>query len=76
MWFFSSEGRWNNSIQYVGDLYRAFGPGFNTPTFDSQRVGVVKVGTFQLDFSGRDAGTLTYVVDGVRVAKPITRQPF
>ena len=76
MWFFSSEGRWNSPTQYAGDLYRAYGPSFNTPTFDSQRVGIVKIGTFQLDFGGRDSGTLTYIVDGVRVAKPITRQPF
>lgn len=75
-WFVSSDGSWTTPFQYTGDLYRVTGPPFNAPVFDSTRVGVVKVGAFTLDFNSRDSGTLTYTVDGVRVAKPIARQPF
>ena len=76
LWLVMPGGTWTTGNHYEGDLYRTTGPQFNSPTFDPARVSVVKVGTFAFDFNGRNAGTFTYTVDGVRTAKPITRQPF
>jgi hypothetical protein len=75
-WFVLPGGQWTTPLRYEGDLYRATGPQYNAPAFDAARVRVVKVGTFAIDFSGRDAGTFTYIVDGVQVSRPISRQPF
>ena len=75
LWLVMAGGRWNTTLQFEGDLYRTSGPHYNQ-AFDQARVQAVKVGTMTIDLNGRDSGTVTYFVDGLRVAKPIQRQPF
>jgi cytochrome c553 len=75
LWLVMAGGRWTTTLQFEGDLFRTSGPHYNQP-FDPTRVQAVKVGTMTIDLNGRDSGTVTYFVDGLRVAKPIQRQPF
>ena len=76
LWLVLPGGRWNTPTQFEGDLYRATGPQYNNPTFDPNRVHIVRIGTMTLDFSSRDTGTVTLIVDGLRTIKTIGRQPF
>ena len=76
LWLVMAGGRWNTGLQFEGDLYRTTGPQYDNPSFDAARVRTVKVGTMTVDFNSRDAGTVTLIVEGLRTAKPIARQPF
>ncbi len=61
-------------IAFTGDLLRTTGPWFGAPSFNPDSVAYRKVGTLSFDAVTVDTATLTYVVDGVVVTKPITRQ--
>jgi hypothetical protein len=58
---------------WSGKLYRTQGPGFAAP-FDA--VQATEVGTASLDFASAEGGLLRYTVDGVAVAKQITRMTW
>jgi hypothetical protein len=58
---------------FEGPLYSTSGPAFAT-AFDPARVVARAVGTASLRFNSTGAATLNYTVDGVPVAKTITRQ--
>lgn len=75
LWLVMAGGRWNTTLQFEGELFRTSGPHYNQ-AFDPARVRTVKVGTMTIDLNGSDSGTVTYFVDGLRIAKPIQRQPF
>ena len=76
LWLVMPGGQWLTSLQYEGDLYRVTGPQYIQPSFDPSRVHLEKIGTMRIDLTGRDFGTLTLLIGGVRTAKSITRQPF
>ena len=59
----------------TGTLYRTTGPPFG-PTFDSSQVQAFAAGTVSVSFSDSNNGTLSYIVNGVSIAKTITRQLF
>jgi len=59
---------------YTGDLYRTTGPAYDSAPFDPSKVVATKVGTATLTFTDGNNATFAYTVDGVSLAKPITRQ--
>lgn len=75
-WFVLPDGAWSSPLVYSGALYRAAGPTFNNPAFNPALVRVTQVGLATLTFTDRNNGTFAFTVDGVRVTKTITRQPF
>jgi len=75
LWLVMSEGRWVAPANVEGDLYRVSGPHAAQPFLPSL-VGLRPVGRLAIAFSGADAATVTYTVDGVRVEKRVVRQPF
>lgn len=78
MWLFMSNGaRQPGTATYSGRLYRAFGPPFNASPFRPiTAANLTDVGSMTLEFAGIDSATLTYTMNGVRVAKAIQRQVF
>lgn len=73
MWLVMSGGVKQGDSSYLGELFRTTGPAFNAPWAPS---GVTPVGTMRFRFLNSFEGTLTYTVNGVTVAKDITRQTF
>lgn len=73
MWLVMSGGVKQNDLSYVGELFRTTGPAFNAPWAPS---AVTPVGTMRFRFTNSFEGVLTYTVNGVTVAKEITRQTF
>jgi hypothetical protein len=60
-------------VTFAGDLYVAAGPWFGGP-FSAAAVTQRRVGTLTFDADSSDTATLSYSVDGVLVAKAVTRQ--
>ncbi len=75
-WFVLPGGTWSSPLVYSGAIYRVAGPALNNPTFNPLLVRVTQVGLATLTFTDRNNGTYAFTVDGVRVTKTITRQPF
>ena len=75
-WFVIPGGTWSSPLVYAGAIYRVAGPAVNNPTFNPSLVRVTPVGLATLTFTDRNNGTLVMTIDGVRVTKTITRQPF
>ena len=75
-WFVLPSGTWSSPFVYTGALYRVAGPALNNPSFNPAQVRVTQVGLATLTFTDRNNGTFAFTVDGVRVTKTITRQPF
>ena len=75
-WLVLPGGAWSSPFVYSGAIYRVTGPALNNPTFNPALVGVNQVGLATLTFTDRNNGTFAFTVDGVRVTKTITRQPF
>ena len=74
-WFVMSKGdRVAGTRRFQGTLYRAAGPPFDANPW--RPITLAAVGTMTVSFSGGNAATLTYTVDGVAVTKQITRQVF
>jgi probable HAF family extracellular repeat protein len=64
---------------YSGPIYRTTGPAFSALPWAPARVTVTPAGTATLSFpssGGWNLGRFSATVDGVTVAKPITRQVF
>jgi hypothetical protein len=57
---------------FSGDLYRTRGP-VGSVTFDPAAISTDKAGALTFDADTADTATLTYTIDGVMVAKPVTR---
>ena len=78
MWLVMSNGaRQGSSDAFAGDLYRTTGPVFNAEPFTPLNpANVVRVGSMTVSFSGDNAATLAYDVDGVHVSKSIQKQVY
>jgi hypothetical protein len=72
-WYVATMGSTNGST-WTGDLYATTGPWFGTVPFDPANVVPRKAGTMTWTPQSLQAGTLTYVVDGVAVTKNVVRQ--
>ncbi|MGZ5649649.1 MAG: trypsin-like peptidase domain-containing protein [Usitatibacter sp.] len=73
-WYVMSQGLRNISGAYSGTLYRTAGPAFNASPWTTATV--TPVGNMSFTFSGGNAATLTYTVNGVSVTKQIQRDVF
>lgn len=62
------------SLFWSGDLYATTGTWFGTVPFNPFNVTLTKVGTMTWNAQFVNRGTLTYSVNGVMVAKSLTRQ--
>lgn len=78
LWLVMSGGmRQGTADTFSGPLYRTTGPAFNSIPFTPIGPGnLTQVGTMTLAFSGSNAGTLTYTVNGVSVTKAIEKQIY
>ena len=78
LWLVMSGGQMqSDGVTYTGDLYRTTGPAFNANPFTPIGASnVTRVGTMSLKFRDANAGTLTYTVNNVQVAKEIQRQVY
>jgi hypothetical protein len=77
MWLVMSNGSMTTTGNYSGPLYRTTGPAFNAVPFTP--IGpsnYTQVGTMSFAFTGGNAGTMTYTVNGVSVTKQIERLVF
>jgi hypothetical protein len=61
---------------FTGDLYRTTGPAFNSVPFNPGAIVATPVGTITFTFTDSNAGTMTTVVNGASVSKPITKQIY
>jgi len=75
-WWLSMTASKSGDATYTGTLYQTSGPAFNAVPFDPAKVTATAVGIATLTFTGNDAGTFAYTVNGVAQAKSITRQQF
>ena len=74
LWLVMSSGQKTGEGKYSGTLYRTTGPAFNaSPWVNATNVAV---GTMSFEFTNGNAGTLTYVFNGVTVTKQIERFVF
>lgn len=76
MWLVMSDGARTAPNTYSGGLFRATGPSFNTPVFNSANVVLTQVGSGTFAFTDVNNGTFTYTVNGITQSKPITREIF
>jgi hypothetical protein len=78
MWLVMSAGlRQSNGTTYGGTLYRTTGPAFNASPFTPlTAANLTTVGTMSIAFSGTQAATLNYTVNGVAVTKSIQPQVY
>jgi lysyl endopeptidase len=77
VWYVLPGGSWSGDT-YAGTLYRTatLPIQFLNQPFDPRTVQATAVGSMALRFGSTSAATMSYTVDGVSGAKPITRQPF
>jgi cytochrome c5 len=75
-WFVLPDGAWSSPFVYTGAIYRASGPALSNPAFNPALVRVSQLGLATLTFTDRNNGTFAFTIDGVRVTKTISRQPF
>ena len=75
MWLLMDQGSRTGSGVYTGVLRRTTGPNaFSATTpFDASMVQQIPVGDATFTFTGADAGTFRYTVNGVTQTKPIQR---
>ncbi len=78
LWLYLPAGsRQSDGVTFSGRLYRATGPAFNAQPFTPiTAANLTDVGTMSISFSGANAGTLTYSVNGASVAKGVQRYVF
>ncbi len=74
LWLVMSDGKRTGPGNYSGALYQLRGPAFDASPWGS--VSLTQVGTMAFAFSGGNAGTMTYTVNGTHVVKSIQRQVF
>lgn len=63
-----------SNLTWTGDLYATTGPYFGSVPFNPTQVMTTKVGTMTWTAPTLNAGTLSYVVNGVAVTKDVVRQ--
>jgi hypothetical protein len=65
---------YTSNLTWTGDLYAATGPYFGAVPFNAAQVVMTKVGTMTWAAPTINAGTVSYVVNGVAVTKEVVRQ--
>ena len=75
MWIVMPAGRLANGA-YSGSLYRTTGAPFFASPWNPASVAVTEVGSGSFSFSGANAGTFSYTVNGISQSKSIMRQVY
>ena len=77
MWLVGSDVRKvpGQGEKFTGKVYKTKGSAYNV-LFDPTKFSIEEVGNMTLTFSGPNAGTFDYTVNGITQSKPITRQDF
>jgi hypothetical protein len=79
-WFTLQGGRWESATRWSATVYRTTGPFFAGPVFDPRLVLLQAVGAATLDFhqvpGDEGRARFNYEIDGIPVAKVITRAPL
>jgi len=74
-WFVMPRGARTSGEAFSGALYRVTaGSSFQSDPFDSASVVATQVGTLEFSFDGRNDGAMVATVNGIRIAKSITRE--
>jgi hypothetical protein len=60
----------------VGDMLRVRGGTVPTTTWDGSGINVSRVGSMTLNFTSNDAGSMSYMLDGISSTRQIARQVF
>lgn len=72
--YFYDEGAWTGPAIYTAKLYRNSGPPFSTPPeAQGPPPEATLAGTVALVFSNRETADVTFILDGTRVTRKITR---
>jgi YVTN family beta-propeller protein len=74
VWFVMSDGQHKGNNTYSGTLHRTSGSPFSA--FDPSRVGYTEVGNVTFSFTDSNTGTMTAMVNGSTITKPISRMVF
>jgi lysyl endopeptidase len=75
-WLVMSDVTMTGMNTYGGAIYRTSGPAFDAGVFDPAHVIRTPVGSATFTFGDANHGTFTATVDGITVAKAITRLVF
>ncbi len=76
MWLVMSHGDRQIDGSWMGTLYRTTGPAFNASPWPTSGINYNVVGNMRFNFTDANTGRLTYSVNGLEIAKNITRLPF
>src|SRR5688500_11411505 len=76
MWIVGSRMEQVTGNTYSGDLHRTTGPAFSANPWNPSGVVAIPVGSGTLNFTGNNAGTFNYTVNGITQTKNIVRQSF
>ena len=76
VWYVMPGGNWEVKDFYRGAAFKASGPPWLGVTYDTSKHHLTNVGSFDVRFSGTEAATFTYNVEGKTGAIPLTRIPF
>jgi hypothetical protein len=76
LWYVIPGGTWTSANTFTGTAYRTTGSAWVGQPYNAGALQATSVGTVTFTFHDRDNATMSYTVEGVTQAKPITRQPF
>jgi len=74
VWYVVPGGRWIDRWEYDGTVYRTRGPQLGA--LDPAQVTRTPVGTAQIFINSHDSAALRFTIDGQRVDRSLTRQPY
>jgi hypothetical protein len=76
VWYVIPGGEWTAANVFTGTAYRTTSAPWTGADFNPAAVDAPAVGTVTFTFTDINSGVMSYNVDGVSGAKPISRQPF
>jgi hypothetical protein len=76
VWYVVPGGSWTAANTYSGAAYRVTSSAWIGATYDPAMFNPRPVGNVTFTFTDIDHAVMTYTIDGVTQAKPLTRQPF
>lgn len=69
-------GSFTSPDVFEGRAYKTHSSSWLYDTYDATKLQASDVGSFVLHFSGTDAATLDYVIEGHSGTVPLSREPF
>lgn len=75
-WFVMPAGTWTAADTYEGRIYRTASSRWLAMSYNATAFRVSDVGSFRIRFTGTDAATFEWTIDGRSGSMPLSRQPF